>query len=736
MHSAIMRSSICATICCLISALSPVFASATFQHEHAPPFQLSCHDASWRNRSECHHQQLLVLDRWQFEGTCSADNFTQYPPSFVGETLRWGEPLSGAGLSKPDTPAPAANAPRDASDPAIDAAQQASAAPAAADRPVTQPAGANATAGKEADAAPEVPHRVSVGGSPEYALETELGSGGYGQVWLARRVEPEEGVELGPGANQVAIKFEQISEKTNKTGGPHEWKVLEDIGPVHQVPGVHYKGQLGEWFVSVMDVLGPSLWDVRKQLRNDTAAVAGVAVEALHLLRGLHNAGYVHRDVKPQNFLMGRPGTPSADRLWLIDVGIAQRWRDAATGAHLPLSQRINHFSGTHMFTAVHAQLGRAPSRRDDLEALGYTLVFLVLGKLPWKSGRPRSGEYDSDDIAVRALGKLLVSTTKLCRNTARPFRKFMEAAVALGYDEEPAYDEYIRLFEPLAAAQHKPLITSTAPPAKPGPKKPSKPKVRRGPAVLQWTTVYGERPVTEQQLATNLTDAELEGRLSAAFAAGLHIGAAACGSERWSVTLDAGSQLEDQMYVVVEGGPDTAEEIRRQVKAAWSEDYIITEFAGCDSGRALVVLSSGVPHYSQSFQLSQAFPYSWISRKWKDDFHVSALSWLDKQWMVVLTKPVADAAKIEQRIALDFQYPEEDVRLYGAQGFRVTSVASSPTQTVVVMSRFKGVPEAEIEDTVVEVQRTAEPPVAEAAAMQARGLYIASMTFGRTAAI
>ncbi|KAF2556172.1 hypothetical protein F2Q68_00012974 [Brassica cretica] len=94
---------------------------------------------------------------------------------------------------------------------------------------------------------------------------------------------------------------------------------------------------------------------------------------------------YVHGDVKPENFLLGPPGTPEEKKLFLVDLGLAIKWRDNASGQHVEYDQRPDVFRGTVRYASVHAHLGRTCSRRDDLESLAYTLVFLLRGRLPWQ---------------------------------------------------------------------------------------------------------------------------------------------------------------------------------------------------------------------------------------------------------------------------------------------------------------------------------------------------------------
>lgn len=133
------------------------------------------------------------------------------------------------------------------------------------------------------------------------------------------------------------------------------------------MPRVHYKGKHGDYFIMVMDLLGPSLWDVWSSAGQvmSQEMVACIAVEALTILESLHAKGYVHGDVKPENFLLGQPGSPQEKNLYLVDLGLATRWRDAVLGTHVEYDQRPDVFRGTVRYASVHAHLGRTVSARS-----------------------------------------------------------------------------------------------------------------------------------------------------------------------------------------------------------------------------------------------------------------------------------------------------------------------------------------------------------------------------------
>ncbi|CAI5991912.1 unnamed protein product, partial [Closterium sp. NIES-65] len=102
---------------------------------------------------------------------------------------------------------------------------------------------------------------VQVGGSPVYKMERKLGKGGFGQVYVGRRVSGGN-ERVGPNAVEVALKLEHRSSKGCNYGPPYEWQVYTTLGGSHGVPRVHFKGRQGDYYIMVMDLLGPSLWDV------------------------------------------------------------------------------------------------------------------------------------------------------------------------------------------------------------------------------------------------------------------------------------------------------------------------------------------------------------------------------------------------------------------------------------------------------------------------------------------
>ena len=177
------------------------------------------------------------------------------------------------------------------------------------------------------------------------------------------------------------------------------------------IPNVHWFGVEGDYNVMVIDLLGPSLEDLfnyckRKfslktvlmladQMVNTTLPFLKLALSPLHLsfliltylcfqlqrIEFVHSRHFLHRDIKPDNFLIGIG--KKQHYVYVIDFGLAKRFRDPKSGEHIPYRDGKN-LTGTARYASVNTHLGIEQSRRDDLEALGFVLMYFNKMSLPW----------------------------------------------------------------------------------------------------------------------------------------------------------------------------------------------------------------------------------------------------------------------------------------------------------------------------------------------------------------
>ncbi|PQM34859.1 casein kinase 1-like protein HD16 [Prunus yedoensis var. nudiflora] len=558
-----------------------------------------------------------------------------------------------------------------------------------------------------------------------YKIEKKLGKGGFGQVYVGRRMG------AGPGAVEVALKFEHRSSKGCNYGPPYEWQIYNALGGSHGVPRVHYKGRQADYYIMVMDMLGPSLWDVWNNSSHTMSIemVACIAIEAISILEKMHSRGYVHGDVKPENFLLGPPGTLEEKKLFLVDLGLATRWRDS-TGQHVDYDQRPDVFRGTVRYASVHAHLGRTGSRRDDLESLAYTLIFLLRGRLPWQGYQ---GENKGFLVCKK---KMATSPEALCCFCPQPFRQFVEFVVNLKFDEEPNYAKYISLFDGIVGPNPdiRPINTDGAQKliCQVGQKRgrltmeeeddeQPKKKIRMGMPATQWISVYNARRPMKQRYHYNVADVRLSQHIEKGNEDGLFISSVASCSNLWALIMDAGTGFSSQVY---ELSPYFLH--KEWIMEQWDKNYYISAIAGTSNGSSLVVMSKGTQFLQQSYKVSESFPFKWINKKWREGFYVTAMATAGSRWAIVMSR---GAGFSDQVVELDFLYPSEGIHRRWDHGFRITSTAATWDQAAFVLS----VPRRKLADETQETLRTSAFPSTHVKEKWAKNLYIASICYGRT---
>ena len=563
-----------------------------------------------------------------------------------------------------------------------------------------------------------VPSEVQVPGSPLYIVDRKLGKGGFGQVYLGRSKDCKD--------DEVALKFEHRSSKGCNYGPPYEWQVYTSLAGTYGIPEVHYKGRCNDFYVMIMDVLGPSLWDRWNSCGQHMSQemVSCIAVEAIAILSKFHARGYVHGDIKPENFLMGKPGSGNERKLYLVDLGLATTWRENLCGHHVDYEQRPDVFRGTVRYASVHAHLGRTASRRDDLESLAYTLMFLLKGRLPWQGYQ---GDNKGFLVCRRKMG---TSAEALCRFSPQPYKQFMEAVINLKFDEEPKYQMYISFFEPLCGpTQLRPVLTDGK--SKVGQKRARDPaededtapkkKVRLGVPATQWITIYNAHRPMKQRYHYNVANARIQQHVQKGNDDGLFISSVASSQDLWALIMDAGTNFHAQTWEL-----STSFLPKDWIMERWEEGYYITSVAGSQQAMSLVVMSKGTQYTQQSYKVSDSFPFKWINKKMKEGFYVTSMATASSRWAVVMSR---NAGFVDQVVELDFQYPSEGIHKRWDGGFRITSCAATPDQSAFVLSLPRRRPMDETQETL----RTSAFPSTHVKDKWSKNLYIVGVSYGRT---
>ncbi|EDQ88421.1 uncharacterized protein MONBRDRAFT_32735 [Monosiga brevicollis MX1] len=269
----------------------------------------------------------------------------------------------------------------------------------------------------------------------KYRIGRKIGCGSFGDIYIGSDITSGE---------EVAIKLENV--RTPHPQLQYEAKLYKILQGGEGIPKVKWFGVEGDYNVMVMELLGPSLEDLFNfcNRKFSVKTVLLLADQMISRIEFVHNKNFLHRDIKPDNFMMGL--ARRGNLVYLIDFGLAKRYRDARTHNHIPYRENKN-LTGTARYASINTHLGIEQSRRDDLESLGYVLMYFNRGSLPWQGLKAATKKQKYERISEK---KISTPIDVLCKGFPSEFGSYLNFCRSLRFDDKPNYSYLRQLFRNL----------------------------------------------------------------------------------------------------------------------------------------------------------------------------------------------------------------------------------------------------------------------------------------------
>ena len=189
-----------------------------------------------------------------------------------------------------------------------------------------------------------------------------------------------------------------------------------------------------------MELLGSSLEDIfqKQQKKFSIKTVCMVGIQILDRLEFIHNKNIIHRDIKPDNFVLGLDN--KSHIIYALDFGLSKKYRSSRTHQHIKFSVN-KKLTGTARYASINALKGCEQSRRDDLEAIGYVFMYFLRSSLPWQGLHVHKGEDRYKKILTKKRG---TSAEELCKGFPNEFAEYINYTRNLEFEADPDY-KYLR---------------------------------------------------------------------------------------------------------------------------------------------------------------------------------------------------------------------------------------------------------------------------------------------------
>ena len=255
----------------------------------------------------------------------------------------------------------------------------------------------------------------------KYKLLDKIGEGSFGTIYKGENIRTKE---------YVAIKIEPIINNTKLL--KNESTIYQYLSNNEGFPNIKWFGKDKLNYYMVINLLGESLQMLKE--RNHTFSlklVLQIGIQIINLLKTIHDKGLIHRDIKPDNFLLGLNNKNK--QIYLIDFGFCKTFLQ--NDKHIDI-KKTNNLIGTNNFASVNAHEFNELSRRDDLESLGYMLIYFYNGELIWK-------DY-SDNEMIKIIKNHIINDERI----PKILIQYLKIIKCLEFKESPNYNLIINIFK------------------------------------------------------------------------------------------------------------------------------------------------------------------------------------------------------------------------------------------------------------------------------------------------